>query len=217
MNSDADAPSPCRRCGGHGFISHSVSVESPDFGKLFPCPVCVSREREDRDWFEGLEANEDNARAIRMAKVMAYNPSGWLVLCGGVGTGKTTLGTAILSHWAGRPRVPQTTAEMLNRWRGEVRNDDFEELFRIDQDATRAVLDDLGVEKVTDWVVDRLTQYLDWRYIRRLPTVVTTNCDEDMVAVRLGQRIADRVFDQRSGLVRVVTLGGVSRRTGRAW
>ena len=37
------------------------------------------------------------------------------------------------------------------------------------------VLDDLGVEKSSDWVQEKLDTIVDYRYFRGLPLVVTTN------------------------------------------
>mgnify|MGYP001578249630 CR=1 FL=1 len=216
-----DIEPPCGTCRGFKFVGYAVPLGAPDFGKLRPCPVCVTHEREARDWFAGLEVTPGNESAIRYAKQMAQNPTGWLVLTGNVGTGRTSLAKAILSHWAGKERIPTTASQLLDSWRSHIRTDDFEATFRRDVDTPLAVLDDLGAEKVTDWTADRLTQYLDWRYVRRQPTVITTNCDRASLVERFqdkgqgfaGERIADRLFDVATGLVRVVSLTGLSWRS----
>ena len=171
--------------------------------------------KENIDWFKGLEILTENySIAIDMCRSMAQKPSGWLVLQGPVGTGKTTLARAILSHWRGKLTEPTTSSELLMEWRSNIKVPDFEEKYLAQCDASAMVLDDLGVERVTDWVAERLSSYLNWRYARRLPTVITTNCDENTLAAHVDERLADRVFDRRSGLVRIVTLDVPSFRRG---
>lgn len=211
-----DADEVCHTCHGTEWVGYAVAVDDPRFGKRRPCPVCVTRERENTDWFAGLTVTSLNAEAIRLARSMADNPSGWLVIHGSLGTGKTALAKAILSKWAGKEKVPQTVTELLDFWRSKI-GEDFETLFYETAKVSLAVLDDLGTEKVTEWGVERLTEYLDWRYRAKLPTVITTNQDADGLAVRVGARIADRVFGQDTGFVRVCTLLGPSFRTGRIW
>ncbi len=216
----------CQTCQGRRFVRHVVDVYHPDAGKAFPCPTCVLGQRENRDWFVSLEAEHKkrgNMKALDAAKDMALKPSGWLVITGPVGKGNTELAKAILSHWSGKERYPRTVAEMLDRWRSQITTPEFEGIFRADADANLVVLDDLGAEKITDWTADRMMQFLDWRWIRRQPTMITTNCDKDNLSRQFeekgqtdtGERIADRVFDVKTGRVRVVTLKGSSFRTGR--
>ena len=199
----------CKTCQDRSFILIS--------GKVTPCPVCVTGQRQAVDWFAGVQVpTQEYARAVQLAKDMAYNPSGWLVLQGGYGTGKTTLAKAIMSQWAGKEKTPITAAWLLESWRQQLSKSEEELLFAESQ-ASVAVLDDQGAERPTEWAVERLTMYLDLRYGRRLPTVLTLNADENQLAAKVGGRIADRVFDQRSGLVRIVSLAVPSFRTGREW
>lgn len=206
----------CQICQGRRFVVlERVYGEPPP--NLLPCPVCVMGARKNIDWFAGLEVTEENRKAVARAKFMAREPSGWFVIHGPVGSGKTTLAKAILSHWAGKETQPQTVTQMLDYWRAKVGEGDLYPVFRAMADAQLAVVDDLGAQKVTEWVVERLTEYFDWRYIRRQPTVITTNCNELELAAQVGDRIADRVFDKHTGLVRIETLALPSFRTGRTW
>ena len=200
----------CKLCGDRRFLS--------DNGKAIPCPVCVLASHENVDWFAGLDApTKLREKALALAKKMASSPSGWLVLQGPPGTGKSTLGKAILSTWAGKEMVPITTSWLLNEWRSRIWKDTADHMVRQYCEAPRMVLDDLGAERITEWAQERLTMLLDWRYAHRLPTVIMVNQDLPRLAEHAGDRIADRVFDERSGLVRVVSLTGRSFRTGRDW
>jgi len=214
-----DEAEVCQTCVGKRWVGFNVPVEDPRFGKVVPCPVCVEGTRANIDWFkiEGKNLRTETKqyrRAVRLARAMAQTPSGWLVIQGDVGTGKTTLARAILSHWRGKLTEPQTSEELLIEWRSHIKEEDFEDQFIRRCEATAAVLDDLGAERITDWTGPRLSTYLNWRWARRLPTVITTNCDEHMLAAHVDERVADRVFDRHSGLVRIVTLDVPSFRRG---
>jgi len=174
--------------------------------------VCHARNQQ--DWFADLLVFEGNKQAIAATKAWAANPSGWLVLTGGVGTGKTRLLNAILSTWRGEQRQALTSAELLDYWRSAMDAESLGPVFNSYCVAPAAILDDLGVERVTPWSMERLPLYLDIRYNRRLPTAIATNLDRQGMVEHLGERLADRVFDQGTDLVRVVTLNVPSFRRG---
>ncbi len=217
---EPDLESKCPGCGGRGWVSRGAPVGDPDFGKAFPCRDCVTGPQNNADWFGGLDIKPGNTEAVELCRAMARNPSGWLVLHGNVGTGKTTLAKAILSQWRGQETEPQTSAEILMQWRGVIMSPAFESIFETKCAASTAVIDDLGAERVNrdnggeSWVLERLTAYLNYRYQRHLPTVITINCNSNELTRHLDARIADRVFGQGTGLVRVVTLDVESFRKG---
>ncbi len=193
---------------------------------LYPCPECNKPVRDDRDWFAPLRAahmERGNQHALAAAEAMAAKPSGWLVLHGPIGTGKTSLAKAIESTVWGKERFPRTVATILGIWQTMSLEDDFQAQFQRECDARVMVLDNLGRERLTPWRLERLGECLDWRFARRLPTVITTEYDVDRLAHRMGSQpgdgdaIADRIFSTDNDLVVVVTLNGKSFRTGKAW
>ena len=206
----------CKTCEDRGFLSYGAPYGDPFFGKIYPCPSCNGK-KVPADWFANFRVNPNNARAYNLAKSMAEKPSGWLVIQGPVGTGKTMLATAIASTWAGRSWHPETVAQMLARWQGHLSKGDFDVIFKDSCEAKAAIMDDLGSQQITDWKVPQLGMYIDFRYSRRLATVITTNFSEDEMAAQVGERIADRIFATKDGLVRVVSITGPSQRTGREW
>ncbi len=55
------------------------------------------------------------------------------------------------------------------------------------------VLDDLGVEKITDWTLEKLYQLINFRYEHLKSTIFTSNLTGDELAARLGDRIPSRM------------------------
>lgn len=143
------------------------------------------------------EVAENLAEAKARAKEFSINPSGWLVLFGSYGCGKTHLAAAIANYrlqsyheqtvfvvvpdlldYLRAAFNPNTTAPL------DVR---FEEIKR----ASLLVLDDLGTESATPWAREKLFQLLNYRYAARLPTVITTSIEVDGLDAWLATRIRD--------------------------
>jgi DNA replication protein DnaC len=79
------------------------------------------------------------------------------------------------------------------------------------------LLDDLGAEKASEWAIEKLTALVSERYRTRGMLVVATNLTFDQAAESLSYRLADRLWDERTGKVCSVTITADSYRTGRAW
>src|SRR6185312_7632400 len=65
----------------------------------------------------------------------------------------------------------------------------------MEQYQTRDVLvfDDLGAEKLTDWVEEQFYLLVDYRYRQRLPVLASSNCRKETLAQRLDRRVMDRL------------------------
>ena len=70
------------------------------------------------------------------------------------------------------------------------------------------ILDDLGVEKTTDWSLQTLYSIIDRRYRDMRQTIITSNLSLKGIAEKVGDRIASRI----SEMCRVVELKGRDRR-----
>jgi DNA replication protein DnaC len=75
------------------------------------------------------------------------------------------------------------------------------------------ILDDWGVEKVTEWAYQCLFTVLNSRYNERVPTVVTTNMMPGEWAERDG-RLASRLGDTQLSKVLVFATGDYRQRRG---
>lgn len=219
----------CPRCGGLGYVKHDVPVGHPDFGRAFPCTCRAAELQKKRaatlrtvsnmealerftfDTFEpagqGLSPDRQTnlRRAYDIARNYARNPEGWLVLRGGYGCGKTHLAAAIanFSLEQGLPVLFVTVPDLLDHLRGAfapLSQQTYDERFEQVRTAPLLVLDDLGTEYGTPWALEKLFQLFNYRYMTRLPTIITTNRDLEELDARLRSRLADM------DLVRIVTI-----------
>ena len=73
------------------------------------------------------------------------------------------------------------------------------------------IVDDLGAEKTSDWVLQTLYTIMDRRYREELRTIITSNLSIEEIREKLDDRIASRIV----GMCRVCILQGKDRRVHR--
>jgi DNA replication protein DnaC len=209
-------------CGGLGVITYDVPIDHPHFGKVFRCPnnaVEMDEERRERfrqlsnlgafgdktfDRFEtrlnGLTPAQNLALEIALGYAMRFaeNPSGWLLLEGTYGCGKSHLAAAVgnarLEH--GDMVLFVTVPDLLDHLRstyGPTSEVGYDQMFDRIASAPLLILDDLGAENPSPWAQEKLFQLLNHRYSHRLATVITTNVDLD----RFDPRVRSRLLDQK--------------------
>ena len=125
------------------------------------------------------EGRESLIRAWNAAKALAANPTGWLLLTGERGCGKTHLAVAIGGECTkqGYSVYRAFVSDLLDHLRATFRpNSDisYDELFEQVKSADLLILDDLGAQASTPWAEEKLFQIVVYRYDRRLPTVLTS-------------------------------------------
>jgi DNA replication protein DnaC len=128
-----------------------------------------------------------------------------LYLGGGVGTGKTHLAVALMNELIRYKRVPclfVTIPELLDNLRGTYDNPNrnIDEWMEAVKNADFLVLDDLGSEKATAWVQERLFVIINHRYLESLPTVITSNTPPINLASQVGERTASRILSMSTGI-----------------
>lgn len=122
-----------------------------------------------------------------------------LFLVGPIGTGKSHLAFAILNNLlrAGIPGIAVTVPDLMDELRpknGESGEND--EKMRTLKSVDFLILDDLGAQKNSDWVTERLFILLNARYAEMLPTVITSNNYlEELEKIPGWQRIVDRLIE----------------------
>ena len=122
-----------------------------------------------------------------------------LYLCGDVGTGKTHLAVAVLNELVRRKKVPSlfvTVPELLDNLRETYNKPgrNLDEWMDAVQNADFLLLDDLGSERPTEWVRERIFVIVNHRYRDELPTVFTSNIGPKDLATQLGERTASRII-----------------------
>jgi DNA replication protein DnaC len=131
------------------------------------------------------------------AKTMARGNLTWgnfLVLAGPTGTGKTHLAAAVAWEWFedGCSVIFARMDDLLDDLRAGYENTTYHQRLEAIRRCGLLVLDDLGTEATKDWAEEKVDRIIDWRYINRLPLVVTTNVRGEELAPRIASRLADR-------------------------
>lgn len=153
-----------------------------------------------------------NATAAMLVPDLAGLPTdASILLAGPAGTGKTFQAWAWWQRWAGgtesrASRRPQfhTAADLMEMLRRSFSGDPV--VFTDDL----LVIDDLGAEKGTEWVVEQLYRIIDYRYRMCLPLVVTTNLSGRDIRDRFGDRILSRLVEACTP----IKLAGADKRSG---
>lgn len=166
--------------------------------------------------FEAVHGT-DKAVAAARACVAAHlddeqKPKG-MVLVGKAGSGKTHLAVGVLRAIADAKAAGDLTfslfrskfvvvPELLDTLRERIGDPMVRDPLPPLMDAPLLVLDDLGREKPTEWVTDRLYVLVNRRYNAKLPTIVTTNYPISELAGRGYDAMMSRLRDGAS----VITL-----------
>lgn len=138
----------------------------------------------------------------------------WLFLSGPVGTGKTALAYGILQELLtqGVSGLAETVPELMDHLRPGRDDQSYERLEAL-KTIDLLVLDDLGAQKDTDWVTERLFIILDARYREMRPTILTSNEHlESLERVPGWKRIVDRILES----AQLLRMTGPSRRVETA-
>ncbi len=133
--------------------------------------------------------------AFNHSRLYARRLEGWLLLMGGYGCGKTHLAAAIANQAVsmGVPTLFLTVPDLLDNLRFAYGSEDttFEERFDEIRNARLLILDDFGTQNATAWAQEKLFQIMNYRYINKLPTVITTNLALDEIEPRIRSRLSD--------------------------
>ena len=209
-----DIKGPVPRC----YCAQKVAEAKDRLLQYANLPRSVRGSGGPQDWreasFDNTYDTPGNAEAVHLVKAHTLgNAPPIIMLSGPPGTGKTHLLEA-----AGRALIAQQksvryelVASMLDSMRpssvGNPMSDVAEYIL-----PQILILDDLGAEKASDWVVDKLMAIIDERYRNNRRMMIATNATEIEMIQRLGPRLADRLYDVNSGKVAHVYIDDPSAR-----
>ena len=122
-----------------------------------------------------------------------------LVIWGDPGNGKSHLAAAIAKtlKTQGKTTVFQTVAELLERIRNTFNSNNRETekiILSALYDCDLLILDDIGAEKISDWVLDVIFRIVDGRYRKMRPILYTSNFKPVDLKDRVGPRVYDRLL-----------------------
>lgn len=138
---------------------------------------------------------EDVARVLQVCRRFAREPRGHLILTGWYGVGKSHLAYGIAGACLARGMAvyAATVPDMLDMLREAMKAEKLDEFMQDLKGMDVLVLDDLGVEKESDWAREKLFQIVDYRYRNHKPMVVTTN--QDVAELRAENRLFSRLCE----------------------
>lgn len=158
--------------------------------------------------FDTFKTNTSNIEAYKacLSYTKKFNKNGnGLLLVGEYGTGKTHLAVAMIHELAKQSvyGVFVTTPDLLQKIRTGFNSEDSKanEIMDIVKTTEFLVLDDLGAEKVTDWVREQFYMIINARYENMLPTVITTNLSFKELEKQIGKRIVSRIIEMTDGVL----------------
>jgi len=210
----------CPICGGIGYIRRDLPLDDPDFGILEVCECQMEKVQQEAvnrlyqvsnlDFLREMTFDTFNTSgfgnqqdinhtleiALNTAQNYAHHLNGWLLLTGGFGCGKTHLAAAIANEVVsmGIETLFLTVPDLLDWLRYTFSSDSvtYEGRFEEIRNIRFLVLDDLGTQNATSWAREKLYQIINYRYIKKMPTVVTTNLALKEIDDRISSRLQDR-------------------------
>jgi len=196
-----------------------------------PCPTCKEYLYKEESWRATREAKRDNfeeylaecgmPQLFRDAKEILDLRS--LFISGGCGVGKTYTAVSILKGFVRNLNCERfikpfrntpiftNVPELLIRIRACFKEDSRiseEKMLERYFNTELLILDDLGIEKTTEWALQSLYVILNKRGGDCKQTIVTSNLSLDEIGSKLSDRIASRI----RGMCKVVAVKGRDRR-----
>ncbi len=215
MNLSTNEPQPrpalgCVKCGFTGFIEtptgaaececQIVAREKARMERLFNSAKIPARYRgKTLDNFDATWQPQAHKVAVDYAWTWPKMQGESLFLVGPVGTGKSHLARAILVAMIQRhvmSGLAVTVPNLMDDLRPGASEDQRAEQMELLKTVPLLVLDDLGAQRTTEWVTERLFVIINARYDEMLPTIITSNVYlEDLRRIPGWDRLVDRIVE----------------------
>lgn len=188
----AESVGECRWCHGARYVVMRPKGETVLAGadRLRPCGRCAAEDKQRRWETIGIRAKfrladwEDvpEMREARRACDELLDGKRWCVfLSAKTGRGKTHLAVATAIEWVERGKgtaLFKSAPDLFDELRAAydpAATHTLNQLLKFYEGRDLLVLDDLGAEKQTEWVAEKLFRIIDARYLTQKATFVTTN------------------------------------------
>lgn len=208
----------CATCEGNG-VYFSLS------GELVPCCACGAdkevaqrrvrsldkyssglSERTSAQTFANFVSNGTTAPLLTVSRQWAESPTGWLVIWGPPGSGKTHLCAATFNALRSRqhvcvfvtgPDLMHSLKYLMNHETAEAEGETVAQRTEKYQKAPILIIDDMRAEQRSEWSDGVWFAILDYRYRNRLPTMIVSN--DDPAGDAFPARISSRLRDEHDG------------------
>jgi len=158
-----------------------------------------------------------NQAAIDAAYDVIDNQAG-VIFHGNRGTGKTMLASIIANELIKKGQAVLFTSmpDLFDSIRSRFSSGDAKDIVDTVKSAPYLILDDMGTEKMTDWVSEQLFIIINHRYNHQLPLIITTNYDPKTFSrtlciarkESLDKMPAERIMSRLREMCRFVHMGG---------
>ena len=143
----------------------------------------------------------NHARAVDFLKMLTLPFKRFVMLCGDCGTGKTHLAVATMRNIILKTKSTSALFVSAPKLIGEIRRGTLGEIEESEEEVIEKytrnkllVIDDIGVEKPSEFVAQCWYRVIDTRISNNFPTIFTSNFSRDETAAKFGPRIASRLF-----------------------
>lgn len=198
-------------CGGYRVLRALYRLSRVPERYRYSMPL--SPEDEDKRAFEELTAFKDS--------IMANVAEGKNLYIWGkrTGCGKTSWACKIMGHYFRKIAftsgleneglyiyLPTFLEDLRNYYSNP--DDEFSEVLEMVRNCRLLIIDDIGAEKVTEWVRERLVSIINTRVSGGLSIIYTSNLSPDELLAQFEDRIASRVL----GCSQLIEITGKDRR-----
>lgn len=200
-------------CGGYRVLRALYNLSKMPEGYRYNIPLIP--EMADIPAFEAL--NEYKERVLE--KVQAGE--GLYIWGKSTGNGKTSWACKIMSHYFRKIAfdtgleneglyifLPTFLEELRDNY--DNKDPEFEQVLTMVKGCKLLIIDDIGAERVTDWVRERVVSIINTRVSNNLATIYTSNLSPEELKEELGDRISSRVV----GSSQIIEMVGGDRRLG---
>lgn len=120
-------------------------------------------------------------------------PTG-IMFFGGVGTGKTYASNCIANYLMDNEKtvLVMNLSKYLNKLQREWAEAEKDVLSYVET-CDLLIIDDFGVEKTSEFVIEKTFGLVDTRYRSSKPMIITTNLNIQDIETKFGSRIGDRI------------------------